>query len=573
MLKHEQKKGQRPLGWTSKEIALFKSFLLRGFSMVDIKEEFLSFSYCQDRSIKALEEKKRIFQQETNFENTTPWTPLQDVLLKELHQIFPEDDLSLILGKSKAQIQQRRLALDTKEAILFQKKYYWTKEEETTLIVLYRICSEQTLEKIFKRSYNSLHQKANKLGITNPRTWTKREKRILREIYPNTPMKEIMERLNRSEQSIESYASILGLRKKGIYWTPEENNVIKKLRETSTCKEIAAALQGRTGEAVQTQALKLGIQKGVGEWSYKDDQLLKKLYKKKSDHQLAESFGRSLMAIRKRRYHLGLERPSQKWSSKEIAILTRNFHKKTALALTELLNRSVNAINNKAKNIGLRKLKQYTPLEDDICMNSPRKFASNLLNRTLKSVIARKWKVRQKEKPLSEDEIHLLRELYNKKGVMALARLLRRTPAVLRNKIRELGLSKKSDPWEPCEERLLEILLKGWSPKKIANFLGRSMSSVKNRIYRLELDLPKEDQEKEQQVALACNFILRTLTGIGPELHYQFGTKRYALLSFQIGDRSKGDYRPRPRQEPSALALAFARARACANEEKRKQAA
>jgi len=553
------RRGQHQADWTSKEEALFKSFLLRGFSLIDIKEEFLEFSYCRDRSVMALYQKRRKLQQEASLGNTIPWTSLQDAILMELHPTFSEDTLSFILVKSKAQIQQRYSTLKSKEVKYFPVKC-WTEEEKTTIMILYRICPEKTLEKIFGRSINSLHQRVNKLGITNPATWTKREKRILREIYPNTSLEKIMERLNRTEESVKSYASTLGLRKEGILWTPEEKDTLKKLCATkTTCQEMASILKGRTPGAVQTQVSVLGIKRVGYRWSDKDDQLLKKIYKKFSDDQLAEKMGRSLMAVRKRRYHLGLEKPSSNWTSEEVAFLTRNFHKLTVLELTETLNRSVAAIYGKAHSIGLKKLKQYTPLEDAICTGVPRKLAANLLNRTWKSIRARRWKIRQKKKPLSEKEISLLRSLCDKKGVVSLASLLRRTPAVIRKEMQELGLTKKSKLWDSREERLLGMLAKGWTIRKIAEYLGRSMHAVRCRIHKLKLDILDENDEKEQKAALACNFILRTLTGIGPELHHQFGTKRYTLCSIQKGDRTPRYKVPLSASAP-AMAVAYAEA-------------
>jgi hypothetical protein len=71
--------------------------------------------------------------------------------------------------------------------------------------------------------------------------WTREEVRLLRELYPETPMRELIRRIERSEDAIRAKAGELGLNSKKI-WSEEDIKRLKKLYHDTPAKEIARLL-------------------------------------------------------------------------------------------------------------------------------------------------------------------------------------------------------------------------------------------------------------------------------------------------------------------------------------------
>lgn len=79
--------------------------------------------------------------------------------------------------------------------------------------------------------------------------WTDPEVQFLRDNYGLMTFKEMGEKLNRSEQTVQSKSVYEGISKKQRNWTKEEDSILRKYRDIRTHKELSKLLN-RSVQAV-----------------------------------------------------------------------------------------------------------------------------------------------------------------------------------------------------------------------------------------------------------------------------------------------------------------------------------
>jgi len=166
--------------------------------------------------------------------------------------------------------------------------------------------------------------------------WSQADVALLIELYPLSYNRDLAIRFGRSEDAIRGKARNLGLAKDyaggyqrlwgiGQPWSGTEINLLRELYATYTPNEEIAEKIGRTFNAIQKMAEKIGLVK-MEFWSESEDELLKKLYKKISYKQLAERLGRTLSAVNARTQSLGLEwKKPENWTQDEIDFLENSY--------------------------------------------------------------------------------------------------------------------------------------------------------------------------------------------------------------------------------------------------------
>lgn len=152
---------------------------------------------------------------------------------------------------------------------------FWSDNEKESLINAYGIVDKSTLIEMYsgRWGYDAIRRKAQNLNITNDRTWTDEEIRIIKDVYPTLPFNQVMNELpGRSRSSIMGKARVLNLKSKfyldSIY-SDEEENFLKENYIRMTNSELATAL-GRTERAVYQHMYYMGLHRPVDPTKYKN---------------------------------------------------------------------------------------------------------------------------------------------------------------------------------------------------------------------------------------------------------------------------------------------------------------
>jgi len=136
----------------------------------------------------------------------------------------------------------------------------WTKAEEEILLQMYLTHEASELAQILARSENSIHHKANRLGLVKWVQWSEAEDNQLKELYPSCRIDDLVKILNRTKAAISFRASILGLSsiKNNREWTTTEDRYLKNQYKKRTQRELARDLDRTTSQiAVRASHLRL----------------------------------------------------------------------------------------------------------------------------------------------------------------------------------------------------------------------------------------------------------------------------------------------------------------------------
>ena len=120
----------------------------------------------------------------------------------------------------------------------------------------------------------------------------------------------------------------------------------------------------------------------------------------------------------------------------------------------------------------------------------------NSYNEVMKKVDIKKSRYRR----WSEDEIKLLKSLFPRGKAGKIAEKTGRSLTAVRQKARELGLTKRLYPWSKKDLILLKKLYPSKMAQQIADQIGRSLPAIQRRIQRLGLRKRLRYDERHQVV-------------------------------------------------------------------------
>mgnify|MGYP001229245759 CR=1 FL=1 len=199
--------------------------------------------------------------------------------------------------------------------------------------------------------------------------WTRAELDRLRDSYGLRPDETIARELGRSAQSVRKMAEELfrDAQKQGP-WTASDIQQLKRYLGASAPETIARIL-GRDLNEVQEQIFELGRIQQNTRWTREENAELRRLYGTRSDADLAAIFGRPMEAVERQAAKLCLAKDKAfvrrvagegatrmpRWSTEELALL-RDLYPRTAnLDIAQRLGRSVKSVVSKAHHMGLKK--------------------------------------------------------------------------------------------------------------------------------------------------------------------------------------------------------------------------
>lgn len=199
--------------------------------------------------------------------------------------------------------------------------------------------------------------------------WSAAEVARLKELYGLRDEAAIARELNRPVASVRKMAeSICSARPRTGPWTADEVQRLKRYLGVSGPETIARIL-GRPVEEVTEQVFELGRIQQAGRWGREEVAQLKKIYGTRTDKDLARIFGRSEESIQRmaakyslakdkaflRKLHGESATRMPRWSEDELRLLRDLYPKSSNLDIAQKLGRSVKSVVSKAHNLGLKK--------------------------------------------------------------------------------------------------------------------------------------------------------------------------------------------------------------------------
>ncbi|MBL8804166.1 MAG: hypothetical protein JNN27_19330 [Planctomycetes bacterium] len=191
----------------------------------------------------------------------------------------------------------------------------------------------------------------------------------LRDMYGLRPDEAIARDLGRTPQSVRKMADELfrAATKQGP-WTADDIQQLKRYLGASAPETIARIL-GRDLAEVQEQIVELARVQHNARWTREENAELRRLYGTRSDSDLAVIFGRSLEAVERQARKLCLAKDKAfikrvagegatrmpRWSHAELDLLRELYPRTSNLDIAQRLQRSVKSVVSKAHHMGLKK--------------------------------------------------------------------------------------------------------------------------------------------------------------------------------------------------------------------------
>lgn len=199
--------------------------------------------------------------------------------------------------------------------------------------------------------------------------WTRAELDRLRDMYGLRPDEAIARDLGRTPQSVRRMADELfrAATKQGP-WTAEDIQQLKRYLGASAPETIARIL-GRGLAEVEEQIVELSRVQHNARWTREENAELRRLYGTRSDADLAVIFGRSIEAVERQANKLCLAKDKAfikrvagegatrmpRWSGAELELLRELYPRTSNLDIAQRLQRSVKSVVSKAHHMGLKK--------------------------------------------------------------------------------------------------------------------------------------------------------------------------------------------------------------------------
>lgn len=300
------------------------------------------------------------------------------------------------------------------------------------------------------------------------RRWTAREDAGLTRLYRSgVPVREIAERLARSEDAVNSRRRHLGLaaRRERARWSSREDALLTAASASGLSASFVAERLGRPAGQIRWRRRALGLTSAPSRlYSAEDDEALRLVLAREGSLELlARRLGRTPDALRLRASKLGLYRPvrRRRWTPSEDAAIRDGYDSGlTCRAIARgLPGRSSASVTARAGKLGLAThARRWTPADD---------------RRLVRLAVSH---------PIDE-----------------LSRLLGRTPDALRQRARGLGIrllaggapARSGTRWTMAEDELLRLHA-GLNPATLARLLDRSDRAVTIRLSALGLRAGRE---------------------------------------------------------------------------------
>lgn len=161
-------------------------------------------------------------------------------------------------------------------------RYSWTNKKDELLVKLYPIEDWDTLLEVFKPlKKDTIVHRAKKLNVTRRKIYTEEQIEFLKENYNTMSIKELSEKLGKTEPSIMTKANKLGLVKMEK-WSEEDIQNLIKIYPYYTNEELLKFFPNRSLVGISSMAtMKLNL--------YKDEKYLsEKYYKNENERMLKE---------------------------------------------------------------------------------------------------------------------------------------------------------------------------------------------------------------------------------------------------------------------------------------------
>jgi hypothetical protein len=412
--------------------------------------------------------------------------------------------------------------------------YPWSDKELADLRRIYPSRTSHALELHFGRSWASIRHKANEFGLKKLikyenrtcRRWSDLEIKLLRDLYPDTPLEGIAAQLvRRSLTAVGAMAHILGLRRVN-HWTEAEIALLRQLWPDRTPFELAGILK-RSQRAIKGKARRLGLRRRpmvdadsgdekkatparerkakrrvLRPWSEEEVKCLKHMYRTRSLEEIARNLDhRSLASIIGKAGELGL-RQKHGWTAEQDNLIREYYG--LGLSWREIakrLNRSKFGVQYRARALGLHPRKgsrSWTQREDGFLREHwSKRDASQLaeqLDRTVRAVLTRACRLglRDKRNRWTEQDEAFLLEHWQDKSYPWIAQQLNRSLNTVSFCAEKLGLRKRQQqPWTERDIQILKSMHGHATKTKIARCLKRSVATVRWQMAKLGLAAPQ----------------------------------------------------------------------------------
>lgn len=304
------------------------------------------------------------------------------------------------------------------------------------------------------------------------KNWTESEILYLKENWDIKLVRDIMEDLNRTEDSIMRKARRLGLnihRKEEelmkIKWTKEEDKFIIEHYKKKSANEISLYIN-RTASSIRKRARVLKMSSAVSHWTHEEELFLYEKWGIVSADRIAKQLGRSRNAVLLKAYQMSLREQ-----------ITANGTYFTPIAISGILHINIRTLYSWICNGFIRyhrfrvgKRTKYQITADAFC-----EFIKNHQD---------KWNSEEADIALIRSYCcsYFICEDGNLEFKEESTKWLEEKMA--RDKLKYRKLMK---PWTTCEEKeLLHLLKSGYSHSEVCSKLDRSMGSTKTKIYALK---------------------------------------------------------------------------------------
>ncbi len=437
-----------------------------------------------------------------------------------------------VIGEISVQINDTNMQLNEKDKKKrLRQGHPWLDQELADLREMYPCRTNRALELHFGRSWLSIRQKAQQLGLKKLkyenrtcRPWSDLEIGLLRDLYPDTPQEEIAAQLvGRSFSAVQARVHILGLSREN-FWTEEETALLRQLWPDRTLSELAGILK-RAPRAIRSKARRLGLRRrpmvaadsgdkeeGIASrerkskrpaprpWSEEEVKCLKHMYPTSSPEKIAKNLDhRSVASIKNKACELGLTE-RRVWTAEEDNLIREYYY--LGLSWRESakrLNRSKTGVRLRARALGLQRKgsRSWTQREDE-CLREhwSKRDAGELaeqLDRTVRAVLTRAYRLglRGKRNGWTEQDVAFLLEHWQDKSYPWIAQQMSRSLDTVLSYAHKLGLRKRQQQsWTQQEIGILKSMHGHATKVEIARRLKRSVASVSWQMAKLGLTTP-----------------------------------------------------------------------------------
>lgn len=343
----------------------------------------------------------------------------------------------------------------------------WTDEEDNYLKENFGHTSYRKMAKYLNCSTKAITNRVKKLGIEFEkkavRNWTSEEIEYLKENINKINISEIQRELNIDYYQIMDKLDELGLEYISNRWTKEEEKKLKELAPKYHTSEIAKLLK-RTECSIIDKAKKMGIDYTISGRIFTDEELeyIKANWGIISVSDIARNLKASRSMIETQANKLGLPKLGHlnyKWTDEKIEKLRNLSKNKTITELASIFKTTNNAISNVAceNNIELINSRDWTDEEISLLKEYAKTMdSSQIANKMNKSIKTVRSQAKVQNIEISENQNYtnsnwtdeeetLLSDLWGNKSIDLIAKKLNRTVSSLQNKTYELNLGSQID--------------------------------------------------------------------------------------------------------------------------------